>query len=68
METAVIEGPVGKASALKMCFAAYTKGRRALVSAILAAAVSLDVREELFFQWRRMDPEMPEKEMHALVS
>jgi hypothetical protein len=34
-----------------MCYAAYTKGTTALLSAILAAAESLDVREELYQQW-----------------
>jgi hypothetical protein len=34
-----------------MCYAAYTKGTTALLSAILAAAESLGVREELYQQW-----------------
>ncbi len=34
-----------------MCYAAYTKGTTALLSAILAAAESLEVREELYQQW-----------------
>jgi hypothetical protein len=38
---------IGNASALKMCFAAYTKGTTALLSAVLAAAEGLDVRTEL---------------------
>ena len=41
------------ASALKMCFAAYTKGTTALLAAILATAESLGVREALFEQWNR---------------
>jgi 3-hydroxyisobutyrate dehydrogenase-like beta-hydroxyacid dehydrogenase len=51
LEIKVIGNEVGKASALKMCYAAYTKGTTALLSAILAAAESLDVREELYQQW-----------------
>ena len=47
---------VGKASALKMCFAAYTKGTVALLSAILATAESLGVRDALLEQWRHDDP------------
>jgi hypothetical protein len=36
-----------------MCFAAYTKGTTALLSAILAASEALGVREELTHQWSR---------------
>ncbi len=51
LETRIIGGAIGKASALKMCFAAYTKGTTALLSAVLAAAEALDVRAELAQQW-----------------
>lgn len=57
LETAVIGAAVGKASALKMCYAAYSKGTTALLSAILAAAQQLDVSEELGQQWARDDPQ-----------
>ena len=53
LETAVIGTEIGKASALKMCFAAYTKGTTALLSAILATAEQLNVRAELENQWSR---------------
>jgi 3-hydroxyisobutyrate dehydrogenase-like beta-hydroxyacid dehydrogenase len=53
LETKIIGNEIGKASALKMCYAAYTKGTTALLTAILAAAESLDVREELYQQWDR---------------
>lgn len=56
LETKIIGYEVGKASALKMCYAAYTKGTSALLSAILAASEALDVREELYQQWE-MDEE-----------
>lgn len=39
------------ASALKMCYAAYTKGTSALFYAILATAEGLGVREVLVEQW-----------------
>src|SRR5215216_1323967 len=51
LETKIIGNEIGKASALKMCYAAYTKGTTALLSAVLATADSLDVREELYRQW-----------------
>lgn len=53
LETSVIGDEIGKASALKMCFAAYTKGSTALLCAALAAAESLGVRAELTEQWTR---------------
>jgi 3-hydroxyisobutyrate dehydrogenase-like beta-hydroxyacid dehydrogenase len=53
LETSIIGDGVGKASALKMCFAAYTKGSTALLCATLAAAESLGVRVELARQWAR---------------
>jgi 3-hydroxyisobutyrate dehydrogenase-like beta-hydroxyacid dehydrogenase len=51
LETKIIGDEIGKASALKMCYAAYTKGRTALLAAILATSESLGVREELYRQW-----------------
>ncbi len=53
LETEVIGDPGGKASALKMCYAAYTKGTTALLAAILGAAEQLDVRAELEAEWAR---------------
>ena len=52
----IIGNEIGKASALKMCYAAYSKGTTALLSAILATAESLGVRDELYQQWN-MDEE-----------
>ncbi len=51
LETRIIGGEIGKASALKMCYAAYSKGTTALLSAILAAAKDMQVREELYQHW-----------------
>lgn len=56
LETKIIGDEIGKASALKMCYAAYSKGTTALLAAILATAESLDVRDELYQQWDRDDP------------
>jgi 3-hydroxyisobutyrate dehydrogenase-like beta-hydroxyacid dehydrogenase len=58
LETEVIGDKVGKASALKMCYASYTKGTTALLCAILAASEELDVRQELGAQWSRDWPEL----------
>jgi 3-hydroxyisobutyrate dehydrogenase-like beta-hydroxyacid dehydrogenase len=51
LETKIIGNEIGKASALKMCYAAHSKGRTALLAAILATAESLGVRDELYLQW-----------------
>jgi 3-hydroxyisobutyrate dehydrogenase-like beta-hydroxyacid dehydrogenase len=51
LETRILGDEVGKASALKMCYAAYSKGTTALLASILATAESLGVREELYGQW-----------------
>jgi len=53
LETAVVGNDIGQASALKMCFAAYTKGTSALLSLILAGAEALGVRQDLETQWAR---------------
>ena len=66
LEPRVIEGPIGKASALKMCFAAYTKGTTALLCSILAAAEKLGVREELAGQWSRNGSDFAEQASHRV--
>ena len=53
LETSVVGKTIGKASSLKMCYAAYTKGTTALLAAILATAEVLGVRKELETQWSR---------------
>jgi len=55
LETKIIGHEIGKASALKMCYAAYSKGTTALLAAILAAAEALGVRDELYQQWDKDD-------------
>lgn len=57
LETKIIGNEIGKASALKMCFAAYSKGTTALLAAILASAESYGVRDELYQQWAMDDSE-----------
>lgn len=55
-QTIVIGADVGQASALKMVFAAQTKGFTALLSAIQAAAEQLGVRADLEREWGFRDP------------
>lgn len=66
LETDVIGEEVGKASALKMCFAANTKGTTALLCAIVAAAEQLGVREDLQRQWSRNGSEFSEQTLQRV--
>lgn len=56
LETEVIGTGIGKASALKMCYAAQNKGSIALLIAVMGAADGLGVLEELKRQWTRVSP------------
>lgn len=51
LATNILGAGTTEASALKMCFAAYTKGTTALFFSILATSESLGVREALVRQW-----------------
>lgn len=51
LDALVLSDRVGNASALKMVFAAYTKGSTALLTAILAVAQANNVRDDLEQQW-----------------
>lgn len=51
LEAITIEGAPGAASALKMCYAAYTKGTSALLLAIRALAESEGVTAPLLDEW-----------------
>jgi 3-hydroxyisobutyrate dehydrogenase-like beta-hydroxyacid dehydrogenase len=51
--TEVIGSEIGKASALKMCYAALTKGTTALLVATFSAANELGVLDELMAEWGR---------------
>lgn len=61
LETAIIGEAIGKASALKMCYAAWTKGSTALLCAILATAKTLGVWGELQEQWNRDWPDFADQ-------
>lgn len=67
LETNIISGGIGKASALKMCFAARSKGMIALLSAVIAASEQLGVREDLERQWDRYQPGFS-KSTHSSIS
>ena len=55
LDIRVLEGEVGKASALKMCYAATTKGVQALGAEILTAARLLGIEDELYAEQQQTD-------------
>jgi 3-hydroxyisobutyrate dehydrogenase-like beta-hydroxyacid dehydrogenase len=64
----VIEGGAGAASALKMCYAAYTKGTTALLAAVRALAEHEGVERPLLESWRRTLPDVPRQSENAAAA
>ncbi|HEV8306306.1 MAG TPA: DUF1932 domain-containing protein [Methylomirabilota bacterium] len=58
LHTVVLDGPVGAASALKVCYAAWTKGANALVAAIRALAAREAVDRILADEWQLSQPDL----------
>ena len=61
LTTRILGEQIGSASAVKMCFAAWTKGSTALLCAILGAAEQLGIRTELLEQWSQNGSDFGEK-------
>jgi 3-hydroxyisobutyrate dehydrogenase-like beta-hydroxyacid dehydrogenase len=67
LETRVIDGDPGAASAVKTCFAAWTKGTAALLLAIRALAAAEGVEDDLLGEWATSIPGLAEQcELTAL--
>jgi 3-hydroxyisobutyrate dehydrogenase-like beta-hydroxyacid dehydrogenase len=64
----VIQGGAGAASALKMCYAAYTKGTTALLAAVRALAEHEGVEGPLLESWRRTLPDVPRQSERAAAA
>lgn len=58
LEVRVVEGPAGAASAVKMCFAGWTKGTTALLYSIRALAEAEGVSKSLLAEWETSMPEL----------
>ena len=56
LEVEVLGDQPGKASALKICYAAWSKGSTALIAAVIAAANEMLVLEDLKTAWSRGGP------------
>src|SRR5258706_2771186 len=61
LEAIPLEGPAGAASALKACYAAWTKGATALLAAIRALATHEGIEAALLEEWKRSQPELPKR-------
>ena len=58
LQAIALGGPAGAASALKACYAAWTKGATALLAAIRALAVHEGVEAALLAEWKISQPDV----------
>ena len=61
VETPVLGPAPGTASALKMAYAAWTKGTAAMLLAIRDTARAAGVEDALLAEWERSQPDVPER-------
>ncbi len=61
LHAVAMDGPAGAASALKMCYAAYTKGSSALLLGVRALAEANGVSGTLLQEWARSQPGLAER-------
>ena len=66
LEALVLDGPPGAASALKMTYAAYTKGSAALLIAIRTLAMHEGVDAALIREWELSQTELPHRSAGAV--
>ena len=68
LEARVVDGPPEAASALKMAYAAWTKGSAALLIAIRTLAISEGVDAALIREWELSQPGLPGRSAGAVRS
>jgi 3-hydroxyisobutyrate dehydrogenase-like beta-hydroxyacid dehydrogenase len=68
VEVRIVSNVVGDASAVKLAYAAWTKGSAALLLAIRSVAEAEGVEEPLLEEWRLSLPELPEALVRAARS
>jgi 3-hydroxyisobutyrate dehydrogenase-like beta-hydroxyacid dehydrogenase len=61
LEAIAVNDVPGAASAVKMAYAAFTKGTSALLMGVRALAASEGVDDALLAEWHRSQPELPKK-------
>ena len=65
LEAIVLPGDLTAASAIKMAYAAWTKGSQALIMAVRALATAEGVDGPLLAEWQRSQPELPKRSDNA---
>jgi 3-hydroxyisobutyrate dehydrogenase-like beta-hydroxyacid dehydrogenase len=65
LEAIVLPGDLTSASAIKMAYAAWTKGSQALIMAVRALATAEGVDEALLAEWNRSQPDLPKRSENA---
>jgi 3-hydroxyisobutyrate dehydrogenase-like beta-hydroxyacid dehydrogenase len=68
LEAVVLPGELTAASAIKMAYAAWTKGSQALLMAVRALANAEGVDEPLLAEWSRSQPDLPKRSENAARS
>jgi len=68
LEAIVLRGDLTSASAIKMAYAAWTKGSQALIMAVRALATAEGVDEALLAEWSRSQPDLPKRSENAAKS
>jgi 3-hydroxyisobutyrate dehydrogenase-like beta-hydroxyacid dehydrogenase len=58
LQVIVLDAPAGAASAVKMCYASWTKGTSALILSVRALASIEGVEEALLAEWRTSQPQL----------
>jgi 3-hydroxyisobutyrate dehydrogenase-like beta-hydroxyacid dehydrogenase len=65
LEAIILPGDLTSASAIKMAYAAWTKGSQALIMAVRALATAEGVDEALLAEWSRSQPDLPKRSENA---
>ncbi|HEU0304439.1 MAG TPA: DUF1932 domain-containing protein [Gaiellaceae bacterium] len=68
VDTRVVSAEPGTASAVKMTYAAWTKGTAALLLAIRAVARAEGVEDALLAEWGESIPDLPERSLRAAAA
>ena len=67
IDAVVLDGPAGAASAVKMAYAAWTKGSSALLAAVRAFAIAEEVDAALLSEWKISQPDVPARSERAFT-
>lgn len=68
LEAIDLDADVGAASALKMCYAGFTKGSAALLLSLRAAASAYGVEDGLLGEWSRSQPGLEKRSVRAAAT